>query len=160
MQKPVPLGQTGSVLAGCLILCLVLTSAAAGLLTITSAWNSSVSASLDRERLADAAETGISLGARWLRAVLTPANLAGYPSTPISVDGLVRDGATLDVDLEYDAGAGTHDLVSIATFDGCHRYEIRWRINAVAPPIFNDGQADLHSITFMDWRETDLPCGG
>lgn len=165
MQEPVPIGrkgrksQRGSLLAGCLVLCLVLTSAAAGLLAVTGAWNSSVSGALERERLRDAAESGIAMGVRWLRAL--PGVLGSFADTePISVEGLVMDGAAMDVYLERDAAAGTHDLVSIASLDGCRRYEIRWRIDVVGTTYDDDGHDPICRITFKDWRETEIPCGG
>lgn len=147
--------QRGSILAGTIALCLVLSAGAAGVLAVAGAWNSQRTAGFDRLKLMLAAESGILIGARWMRQVVTEGSLSGYTGEyPVSSGGYVSlDGVDVKVTLEFTGGV--HYLVAIAKMPVCtEAFRVRWTVGAVA----GGGGGILSTVTFTEWNEASIAC--
>lgn len=144
--------QAGSVLAGTMALSLVIATAAAGILVVIGSWNSGNEGRLDRQRLLNAAESGIQLGAEWVQQSKTKAEYDALPTPTAISNGLISlEGASVQVTLNQDAGV--RFLQSEARFSPCKEIVVlKWTVKDVV------GAARPSIITFRDWNESIQAC--
>lgn len=165
-QQQVGRRQRGSILALTLVITAVLTTGAAGLLITTGVWESDRVNTLERRSLLHAAETGLIMGARWLRQDINePTFAAEYRvddgvEKPITPGGYINlNGALVKVTYVYRAGPNAVFMISRATAENCiQTLQLEWQIQQVGTTTFNDGFATLSDIGFTGWTEAIVNC--
>lgn len=151
-------GQRGSALVGTIALSLVLTISAAGFILVTGNGQGTEKEGLNELQLFNAAESGLLMGARWLRAN-TPAEIDGFadPSIRVLTTGMngfaPMEGFLVRVFVRRQAGTLT--VVSQATpaHDARVR-QLQWRVDAY---IAGPGAGLNSTLDLRDWTESSVP---
>lgn len=148
--------QRGSVLVGMLIFTSMLTLGAAGMLIVAAAWHSQRENSMEKERLFIAAESGLHMGARTLRAMprdfvegftgpnqfLSPPN---YKLGPINISVTYEYNPVPSPPVRYirsQAWQGESDIV-----------ELKWELVSSVDNPADDPVDTLNHVTFKNWTE-------
>jgi hypothetical protein len=148
--------QRGSVLVGVIGISIAMSVAAGGFILLSSNTAGIEVGSATNLQLHYAAESGIFMGVRWVKAH----NNAGtaWPNYQVITPGgesfTTIDGIKVKVTFEVGApGGGAYQLKSVATpGSGMEMVEVSWQINS-----FNPDAAGKAVPSLQNWKETYTP---
>ena len=150
LERNIPHGKgpEGSALVGAVALSFIMSIIALGFVQISASGVNHEQMALENEKAFQAAESGLLLGAKWLRMQ------ANWPTAgtiqPVVQDILIND---INVDVNYSAGANETVYITSTAFSA--RLHYTKRLNWVM--VFNPGGPIGHNVTYSQWAESNIP---
>jgi hypothetical protein len=158
--------QRGSILAGVIGLAVGITTAVAGFAVLAGNSGRVVADAQADAQMHLAAESGIYMGLRWLRAYPdTYTNLATWPTSPLTLNSALGDFSDFEgvkVKVRFYATPGqyqNHQLQALATY-GAGRDTLEITVYFATTQMSStetDGTATLYALNLARWTETLHP---